>query len=98
MDLPDSGIKLGSPALQADSLPAELSGSSSKCILKFSYVIKKLTIIYHKEFRDGMSANKQKFSVLAPLFLGFSSAFLHLQAGSNLASVFSISIFNLDYA
>ena len=45
-----------------------------------------------------MSANEQKFSVLAPLFLGFSSAFLHLQAGSNLASVFSISIFNLDYA
>ena len=26
MDLPDSGIKSGSPALQADSLPAEPSG------------------------------------------------------------------------
>ena len=26
-DLPDPGIKLGSPALQADSLPAELPGS-----------------------------------------------------------------------
>ena len=25
MDLPDSGIELGSPALQVDSLPAELS-------------------------------------------------------------------------
>ena len=25
-DLPDSGIKLGSPALQADSLPTELQG------------------------------------------------------------------------
>ena len=25
-DLPDPGIKLGSPALQADSLPTELSG------------------------------------------------------------------------
>ena len=25
-DLPNSGIKLGSPALQADSLPTELSG------------------------------------------------------------------------
>ena len=25
-DLPDSGIKPGSPALQADSLPTELSG------------------------------------------------------------------------
>ena len=45
-----------------------------------------------------MSANEQKFSVLDPLFLGFSSAFLHLQAGGNLASAFSISIFNLDYA
>ena len=26
MDLPDPGIELGSPALQADSLPAELPG------------------------------------------------------------------------
>ena len=26
VDLPDSGIKLRSPALQADSLPTELSG------------------------------------------------------------------------
>ena len=27
MDLPDPGIKLGPPALQADSLPTELSGN-----------------------------------------------------------------------
>ena len=26
MDLPDPGVELGSPALQADSLPTELSG------------------------------------------------------------------------
>ena len=26
MDLPDSGIELGSPALQVDSLPTKLSG------------------------------------------------------------------------
>ena len=26
MDLPNPGIELGSPALQVDSLPAELSG------------------------------------------------------------------------
>ena len=29
MDLPDPGIKLGSPALQVDSLPDELYGSPS---------------------------------------------------------------------
>ena len=29
-DLPDSGIKLGSPALQADSLPSEPPGKSKK--------------------------------------------------------------------
>ena len=29
MDIPDPGIELGSPALQADSLPAELSGNYS---------------------------------------------------------------------
>ena len=28
-DLPDPGIKLGSPTLQADSLPTELSGENS---------------------------------------------------------------------
>ena len=27
MDLPNPGIELGSPALQVDSLPAELSGN-----------------------------------------------------------------------
>ena len=29
-DLPDPGIKLGSPALQEDSLPSELSGKPDK--------------------------------------------------------------------
>ena len=29
-DLPDPGIELGSPAWQADSLPAELSGKPQK--------------------------------------------------------------------
>jgi len=28
-DLPDPGIKLGSPALQVDSLPTELSGNEN---------------------------------------------------------------------
>ena len=32
-DLPDPGIKPGSPALQADSLPAELSGKPIKEIV-----------------------------------------------------------------
>ena len=32
-DLPDPGIKLGSPALQADSLSTELLGKPHKCIL-----------------------------------------------------------------
>ena len=31
-DLPDPGIKPESPALQADSLPTELSGKSSICL------------------------------------------------------------------
>ena len=30
MDLPDPGIEPGSPALEADSLPAELQGSPYK--------------------------------------------------------------------
>jgi len=35
VDLPDPGIKLGSPALQADSLPAELPGNLSQSVLKY---------------------------------------------------------------
>ena len=31
-DLPDPGIKLGSPALQADSLPTELPGKPLECV------------------------------------------------------------------
>ena len=38
VDLPDLGIELGSPALQADSLPTELSGN----LLVFKNVIKKI--------------------------------------------------------
>ena len=30
MDLPDLGIKLGSPAMQVDSLPTELSRSPNR--------------------------------------------------------------------
>ena len=30
MDLPNTGIELGSPALQADSLPAELPGKPTQ--------------------------------------------------------------------
>ena len=32
-DLPNPGIKLGSPALQVDSLPTELSGNQEGCLL-----------------------------------------------------------------
>ena len=32
MNLPDPGIEPGSPALQADSLPAELPGNPSQSI------------------------------------------------------------------
>ena len=36
-DLPDPGIELGSPVLQADSLPSEPSGKSAfkACLLMF---------------------------------------------------------------
>ena len=36
MDLHDPGIELGSPALQADSLPAELSGKPNQWVIPFS--------------------------------------------------------------
>ena len=34
-DLPDPGIELGSPALQEDSLPTELSGESLEVFIEF---------------------------------------------------------------
>ena len=36
-DLPNPGIELGSPALQADYLPTELSGKLQMC--KFPYIL-----------------------------------------------------------
>ena len=33
-DLPDSGIELGSPPLQVDSLPAELPGKPTEMVLE----------------------------------------------------------------
>ena len=36
--LPDPGIKLGSPALQADSLPLSHQGSSCMCIYMSKYI------------------------------------------------------------
>ena len=38
MDLPDPGIELGSPALQADSLPTELSGKPEGDKKHFEYI------------------------------------------------------------
>ena len=35
-DLPDRGIEWGSPALQADSLPAELPGKPKLCVKEYS--------------------------------------------------------------
>ena len=45
MDLPDPGIDPGSPALQVDSLPAELSGQPC------------LAIKAHLGWRDGVSGS-----------------------------------------
>ena len=44
MDFPDPGIEPGSPALQADSLPAELSGKSNT----LTKLKKKLSILVVK--------------------------------------------------
>ena len=38
MDLPDPGIEPGSPAMQADSLPTELSGNESSLKYHFSAI------------------------------------------------------------
>ena len=43
-DLPDPGIKAGSPALQADSLPTELPGKPNPCIAPHKKIISRQTI------------------------------------------------------
>jgi len=52
MDLPNPGIELGSPALQVDSLPIELSGKphASKVMLKILQV--KLQQYVNRELTD----------------------------------------------
>ena len=48
-DLPNPGIELGFPALQEDSLPAELPGKPSN-----RYVLAILLIINRKETSEGV--------------------------------------------
>ena len=45
-DLPDPGIKPGSPALQADSSPAELPGKHKSVSLKFTLGSKKKNLLW----------------------------------------------------
>ena len=49
-DLPNPGIELRSPALQADSLPAELSGESTCALLHSTLGIIILFIYAHLAF------------------------------------------------
>ena len=45
-DLPDPGIKPGSPALQVDSAPTELSGSPIKMVCKSQIITAILSHIF----------------------------------------------------
>ena len=49
-DLPDSGVKLGSPALQADSLPTELSGKRTQSSWFFSFSLVSLLFLQVTSF------------------------------------------------
>ena len=44
MDLPDPGIKLGPPALHADSIPAELPGKAPNDSIKNVYLQTKISL------------------------------------------------------
>ena len=62
MDLPNPGIEPGSPALQADSLPTELSGKSETCVelmskdvcVKNIYVQMMTMIPFYEKFSEGL--------------------------------------------
>ena len=60
-ELPDPGIKLGSPALQADSLPAELPGKPSfqhtfksvaRFIPKYFLFFRLLSVVFFTSMSD----------------------------------------------
>ena len=81
VDLPNPGIKLGSPALQADSLPTELSGKPWYCVYvpqppysfgcwrtsKFNVICYLFSISLNSYFLRGLVAFGFKhFSILGP--------------------------------
>ena len=51
MDLPDPGIKLGPPALHADSIPAELPGKAPNDSIKNVYLQTKISLQKRKEIK-----------------------------------------------
>ena len=59
-DLPDPGIELGSPALQADSLPTELSGKpftvKGNAVFQFEESESEDVISFPSRFTDMMHA------------------------------------------
>ena len=59
MDLPDPGIKLGSPALQADSLPTELLGKPIKLDCIFLITTDGPTNLQRRELEIFMVSQKK---------------------------------------
>ena len=58
-DLPNPGIKPRSPALQADSLPAELPGKPIKQASYYIYVFEELKKIIFKAYLQNLSRSLQ---------------------------------------
>ena len=61
-DLPDPGIKLGSPALQADSSPLSHQGSPQLCLTKpcISYSITLIHLILRKFWKDMIHGSERE--------------------------------------
>ena len=78
MDLPDPGIKPGSPALQADSLPTELSGRDPRDLREVSHL--NLSIMFLTVFLYGLH-----FLVVALGILIYMSPIM--SAGINISAV-----------
>ena len=71
MDLPDPGIKPRSPALQADSLPTELSGKLDRESIRKKHNMTHLGDNKHPNLGEGLIL---KFSFLSLGFPGGANA------------------------
>ena len=98
MDLADPGIKLGSLALQADSLPAELQGKSGNFLFHQTFTHKSLHPLIYELFNSFYIYSLGLFLRNIYLFIFIKMyGFLFHSTGYNKLQLFLLLLFKLPW-